>query len=431
MQCSVFLTGKARSLSMNIREFWDIRTLSQLSCYCHETHGAFCYQGYRDESEALRLEMTPNTMQSRLWSVLPSVPGVAQVCHGWPELSQEDLLEASWDELSILERLGLNSLQMTEDEVERAFTRLALAFRCDQFTLRSRLQAESLKALCVCLDSTRTKILQRLELCLSILGGSVERITTAAEVLGAVHQEARVSRAVELMVAHVESLKRQHTQDRAELEEARRLAQRAGRSRQLSDPRGMCCCHLVAGRMHCSARRRISIAVISKQLKSQGSECRSSDHQKGSATLSQSQESQNLEGRQHVSTKEDLSGNGPVQETADPLLAQVEHPTQSLAEKPGPLPTKDALWQRRGRFRGLKEPHAEEKPEGAPESRRELSGCDRSDDDSCTFRPAQRPLVSWLSHCHLILFWLYVMTVSFVILLGVFLWSMRGPLFWI
>ncbi|XP_043983611.1 inositol 1,4,5-triphosphate receptor associated 2 isoform X3 [Gambusia affinis] len=130
---------------------------------------------------------------------------------------------------------------MTEKDLETAFSQIALAFRCDQYTLKQRLQSEeharnlaeenihlelsrgretleTLKALC--LDNKRSSILQRLELSLDILGGTVERISSTAEVLGAVHQEARVSRAVELMVAHVESLRRRHDRNLAELEEA-------------------------------------------------------------------------------------------------------------------------------------------------------------------------------------------------------------------
>lgn len=45
---------------------------------------------------------------------------------------------------------------------------------------------QALKSLC--LDSKRSKVLQRLELSLDILGGTVERISNTAEVLGAVHQ---------------------------------------------------------------------------------------------------------------------------------------------------------------------------------------------------------------------------------------------------
>ncbi|KAK5613622.1 hypothetical protein CRENBAI_018807 [Crenichthys baileyi] len=162
------------------------------------------------------------------------------------ETSQEGPQVSSWSDLSIIERVGLNSLDMTEKDLETAFSQISLAFCCDQYTLKQRLQSEeharnlaeenihleltrgretleTLKGLC--LDSKRSSILQRLELSLDILGGTVERISSTAEVLGAVHQEARVSRAVELMVAHVESLRRRHDRNLAELEEAKKMLQ--------------------------------------------------------------------------------------------------------------------------------------------------------------------------------------------------------------
>ncbi|XP_035761371.1 inositol 1,4,5-triphosphate receptor associated 2, partial [Neolamprologus brichardi] len=159
------------------------------------------------------------------------------------ETSQEEPLIASWSELPIIERVGLNSVEMSEKDLETAFSQIALSLRCDQYTLKQRLQAEEharnlaeeniqlelsrgretleiLKSLC--LDNKRSEILQKLQLSLDILGGTVERISNTAEVLGAVHQEARVNRAVELMVAHVERLRRRYDRNLAELEEARR-----------------------------------------------------------------------------------------------------------------------------------------------------------------------------------------------------------------
>ncbi|CAL1606062.1 unnamed protein product [Knipowitschia caucasica] len=162
------------------------------------------------------------------------------------ETSQDEPPITSWNDLSIIERVGLNSLEMSEKDVEAAFSQITLAFRCDQYTLKQRLQAEEharnlaeenvhlelargretlemLKVLC--LDSKRSTILQKLELSLDILGGTVERISNTAEVLGAVHQEARVSRAVELMVSHVETLRTRYERNLSELEEARRQVQ--------------------------------------------------------------------------------------------------------------------------------------------------------------------------------------------------------------
>ncbi|XP_063065732.1 inositol 1,4,5-triphosphate receptor associated 2 isoform X3 [Engraulis encrasicolus] len=156
---------------------------------------------------------------------------------------QEGLI-ASLNQLSILERLGPTSDEMTEGEVECAFSQLALAFRCDQYTLDQRLQAEeharnkaeenmtlelqrgkeAIEALKVlCLDSERYKALQKLDLTLDILAGTMEQVARTAEVLGAVHQEAKVSRAVDVMLAHVENMRQRHDRHCAELEETRKL----------------------------------------------------------------------------------------------------------------------------------------------------------------------------------------------------------------
>ncbi|XP_034065424.1 lymphoid-restricted membrane protein [Gymnodraco acuticeps] len=174
------------------------------------------------------------------------------------ESSKEEPAITIWNELSIIERVGLNSVDMSEKDLETAFSHIAMAFSCDQYTLKQRLQAEeharnlaeenihleltrgretveTLKGLC--LDSKRSKILQRLELSLDILGGTVERISNTAEVLGAVHQEARVSRAVELMVAHVENVRRRHDRTVLELEETRSSVQPQTPCRNLKDPR--------------------------------------------------------------------------------------------------------------------------------------------------------------------------------------------------
>ncbi|KAJ8265871.1 hypothetical protein COCON_G00149700 [Conger conger] len=408
-----------------------------------------------------------------------SSPGATQGCHEYPEslkpseslgqmedseedseqeLGQEDLLGASWDELSILERLGLNSAEMTEDEVEGAFSQLALAFRCDQYTLKKRLLAEeharnlaeenvhlelergkellqSLKALC--LDSKRSKMLQRLELCLSILGGTVERIANTAELLGAVHQEARVSRAVELMVAHVENLKWQHIRDRAELEETRKQLQRSSRSRQLSDPRDESEMRQKRSKTAQQvSRRRISIAVISKQPKVQGTELRMLDDIK-SMTAAPSQlplERGALDGWQHVSTKEDLSSSGPLQTPIEMSpICQAIHPTPSPEERGDPLylhSPQDPVRQRRGQNREREDSNAEEaEKEAEPPGDQEPNSCDACADNLCTLVSAQRPLPPWLSQCHLILFWLYVVTISFMILLAIVVWCMRGLLF--
>uniref|UniRef100_A0AAX7UCE5 Lymphoid-restricted membrane protein-like n=1 Tax=Astatotilapia calliptera TaxID=8154 RepID=A0AAX7UCE5_ASTCA len=215
------------------------------------------------------------------------------------ETSQEEPPIASWSELPIIERVGLNSVEMSEKDLETAFSQIALSLRCDQYTLKQRLQAEEharnlaeeniqlelsrgretleiLKSLC--LDNKRSEILQKLELSLDILGGTVERISNTAEVLGAVHQEARVSRAVELMVAHVERLRKRYDRNLAELEEARRMMmqqqQQQSSCRNITDPRastGFCISdqeesdNIKKDTQQKHIRRRVCVSVISSQ----------------------------------------------------------------------------------------------------------------------------------------------------------------------
>nr|XP_057941317.1 inositol 1,4,5-triphosphate receptor associated 2 isoform X2 [Doryrhamphus excisus] len=152
----------------------------------------------------------------------------------------------TWSGLSIIDRVGLNSGKMSETDLENTFSQIALAFSCDQYTLKQRLQAEeharnlaeeNIKALKgLCLDSKRSKILQRLEMCMDILAGTVERISNTAEVLGAVHKEAHVSRAVELMVAHVENVRRRLDRHEAELEEAKKMILQQNSCRSIVEP---------------------------------------------------------------------------------------------------------------------------------------------------------------------------------------------------
>ncbi|CDQ74508.1 unnamed protein product [Oncorhynchus mykiss] len=182
------------------------------------------------------------------------------------EPSPEDQLAISWEHLPILERLGLSSgTEMTEKEVENAFTQLALAFRCDQYTLTQRLQAEehdrtvAQENLILELEQTRNtlqylrgrcvdaEMLSRIEASLDTVLDGVSDIITAAEMLGAVHQEARVCHSVEMMGIHVEHLKRRHAVERSELLETRKCFHRS-RGRRHSDSEDGDVRHLFARR---------------------------------------------------------------------------------------------------------------------------------------------------------------------------------------
>ncbi|XP_035749624.1 inositol 1,4,5-triphosphate receptor associated 2-like [Egretta garzetta] len=127
------------------------------------------------------------------------------------ETPEESLLSFP-SELSVLERLGLHRVALTEQDVEAAFAHLALAFRCDVFTLRQRVQVEKRAR-----DAAEENIQEELGQCRAAL------------------EEARMSRAVEVMVQHVENLKRHHMREHAELEEMKRLIQQNSRNRQLAE----------------------------------------------------------------------------------------------------------------------------------------------------------------------------------------------------
>ncbi|NWW58115.1 LRMP protein, partial [Ifrita kowaldi] len=171
---------------------------------------------------------------------------------------------------------------------QAAFAHLALAFRCDMFTLQQRVEVEkrardaaeeniqeelgqcraALERLGrSCANAGCKEVLEQLQHNLAVLSAAVERATSAAEKLGAVHQEARMSRAAEVMVQHVENLKRHHMREHAELEEMKRLIQQNSRNRQLAEIQEAAAqCSPPAPLLQGSARRRVSIAVIPKQL---------------------------------------------------------------------------------------------------------------------------------------------------------------------
>ncbi|XP_061590965.1 inositol 1,4,5-triphosphate receptor associated 2 isoform X2 [Cololabis saira] len=278
------------------------------------------------------------------------------------ESSLEEPLVTSWTDLSIVERVGLNSVEMSDKDLETAFSQITLAFRCDQYTLKQRLQAEEharnlaeeniqlelsrgretlemLKSLC--LDSNRSHILQRLELSLDILGGTVERVSNTAEVLGAVHQEARVSRAVELMVAHVESLKRRSDKNVVELEETKKIIQQQKNSRNTnprstSDPEDSDS----GGKSSQKAtlRRRISASVITSQTqekKKRESKKRVSSSKK--PTPSGPSPPMNSESNGSAAAKE---GRCPVTERElNPVPAETSAPA---APEPAPAPNPES-----------------------------------------------------------------------------------------
>ncbi|XP_055367580.1 inositol 1,4,5-triphosphate receptor associated 2 isoform X3 [Betta splendens] len=145
-----------------------------------------------------------------------------------------------------------NSLLPSDKEVEAEFQRLALGFKCDMFTLEKRLRLEErsrdlaeenvrrevsscqglLQALTpLCEDDNQSmEIILRLQKNLDILIQSMARVSSRSEMLGAIHQENRIGKAVEVMIQHVENLRRMYTKEHAELLELRETLMQNERS---------------------------------------------------------------------------------------------------------------------------------------------------------------------------------------------------------
>ncbi|XP_067150920.1 inositol 1,4,5-triphosphate receptor associated 2 [Apteryx mantelli] len=132
-----------------------------------------------------------------------------------------------------------------EKEVEAEFLRLSLGFKCDLFTLDKRVKLEersrdlaeenlkkeitnglklleALVSLCE-EDNQAQEIIKKLQKSLQFLSQYAARVASRAEMLGAINQESRVSKAVEVMIQHVENLKRMYAKEHAELEELKQV----------------------------------------------------------------------------------------------------------------------------------------------------------------------------------------------------------------
>ncbi|KAE8293403.1 Lymphoid-restricted membrane protein Jaw1 Processed lymphoid-restricted membrane protein [Larimichthys crocea] len=337
------------------------------------------------------------------------------------ETSQEEPPVTNWNELSIIERVGLNSVEMSEKDLETAFSQITLAFSCDQYTLKQRLQAEeharNLAEENVQLELSRGKeTLEKLELSLDILGGTVDRISNTAEVLGAVHQEARVSRAVELMVAHVENLRSRYDRNAAELEEAKRTVQQPTyciiEPRASPDPDDSDNKRIYV--QQTGGRRRISASIISGKSQKKRAAHGGSSNKKSTRTCPSP--SQSSESSCSVMTKEDNYSvdDRPLDpdETPSEASAAQVHPipnperlpaeqqaTRKIQSKSSPL---DTLRQRHKGKSASSKKKADKDKKSANIFRRVSAG-------TCGSLWRQRPLAHWLHRCRWVLIYLSVL----------------------
>ncbi|XP_058256541.1 uncharacterized protein mrvi1 isoform X1 [Hemibagrus wyckioides] len=180
---------------------------------------------------------------------------------------------------------------LTEKEVENAFVQLSLAFRNDNYTLETRMkQAErerslteentekeleefknSLKStVSLWQNAEQREFYQRLIETVAVLHRLTNRLSSRAEMVGAVRQEKRMNKATEVMLQYVENLKRTYEKDHAELMEFKKLANQNsnrcyGGSIETGDdgvPRAARSMSLTMGKA--LPRRRVSVAVVPK-----------------------------------------------------------------------------------------------------------------------------------------------------------------------
>ncbi|KAG9270745.1 protein MRVI1-like [Astyanax mexicanus] len=383
---------------------------------------------------------------------------------------QEDL--QAWSEMSIMERLGHKSVDMTEEELEDAFSHLALAFHCDQYTLDQRLQAEeharnyaeeslklevergqdlleTLKGMC--LDIKRAKVIQSLELCLSIIGGTIERIANTAEVLGAVHQqEAKVSRAVELMVAHVENLRCRHERDSAELEEIKKQMQKGSRGRQASEIwEEIETFQKPEKETHQpSLRRRISAAIISKQ--DQNTQRDAEVNPVPSEEAPDTNKSARINTTDHGGCTETKPGQGNDHQPPDRSSLECAAEAGSSAAcncrpvvldpctHPSPHQCSTAEHHKETDMPSMNKPHStlprhrlkskaalETSSSGAKGSQHSLSV------SNTLPTGLQRSLIQWMLHCHWIIITIYLIVLCSIIILAILVWFLQAPVLWL
>ncbi|XP_059968026.1 inositol 1,4,5-triphosphate receptor associated 2 isoform X1 [Mesoplodon densirostris] len=181
-----------------------------------------------------------------------------------------------------------------EKEVEAEFLRLSLGFKCDWFTLEKRVKLEersrdlaeenlkkeitnclklleSLTPLCED-DGQAQEIIKKLEKSITFLSQCTARVASRAEMLGAINQESRVSKAVEVMIQHVENLKRMYAKEHAELEELKQVLLQNERTFNPLEDEGDCQIKKRSASLNSkpSSLRRVTIASLPRNIGNAG-----------------------------------------------------------------------------------------------------------------------------------------------------------------
>ncbi|XP_066947238.1 uncharacterized protein [Macrobrachium rosenbergii] len=227
----------------------------------------------------------------------PRLPFTRQIrCHS----DSPEKTAPSWDSVfpslqdSHLKAVGLSvhdaspgNENLSAQEIENKFKQLSLAIKTDRLTLKQRLdvqhrqrdtaeanferELEQLRKSILglhedCLDTDLVDAIMQVRKHVDVLTTSSSSLLSASEVWGAVQQEWRVSKALEVLLLHVENVNRLYEHDHQELEEMRRVLQ----ENQIEYPAtsGSSTSHLSsAGDLEGANRRgrALSVITLSKQ----------------------------------------------------------------------------------------------------------------------------------------------------------------------
>jgi len=166
-----------------------------------------------------------------------------------PNLKKElksfpSLPECFLHDLGLLDSFALSAENLSDQDIENKFSSLSLAFKTDRITLHERLELQhrqrdiaernaedeirQLKTSVQCLNrlchqADTREVLRSLEKQVGVLHQSLQRVSSSSEQFGAVQQEGRVATAIEIVLLHVENLKRSYEKEHNELEDAKRI----------------------------------------------------------------------------------------------------------------------------------------------------------------------------------------------------------------
>ncbi|XP_049638849.1 inositol 1,4,5-triphosphate receptor associated 2 [Suncus etruscus] len=216
-----------------------------------------------------------------------------------PETIEEPKKESVAGDPTVIPAKSVNikpsdNISVNEKEVEAEFLKLSLGFKCDGFTLEKRVKLEerardlaeenlkkeitnclklleSLTPLCED-DNQAQEVIKKLEKSITFLSQCTERVASRAEMLGAINQESRVSKAVEVMIQHVENLKRMYAKEHAELEELKQVLLRNERSFNPLENEEDCQLKKRSASLNSkpSSLRRVTIATLPRNIGNTG-----------------------------------------------------------------------------------------------------------------------------------------------------------------